>query len=130
MKRSEMSKADLDFVRRENGSLWQFFRAFFLSKLYAVIGFFAYWSLKDGVIFLSLAMMHRVAGSNPARLISYVTVAVGGVGWFVTYLILMLTLERTEGARQIFKKLGIWCAAAGLAWLLGEGLIWLALRIA
>lgn len=130
MKRSEMSKEDLDFWRRENGSLLQFFRAFFLSTLYAVIGFFAYWSLKDGVIFLSLAMMHRVAGSSPARLISYVTVALGGVGWFVTYLILMFSLERTEDARRIFKKLGIWCAAAGLAWLLGEGLILLALRIA
>ena len=130
MKRSEMSKEDLDFVRRENGSLWRFFRAFLLSTLYAVIGFCAFWSLKDGVVFLLLAMTHRVAGSNPARLISYAAVSAGGLGWFVTYLILWLSLERTEGIRQILKKLGIWCAAAGLAWLLGEGLIWLALRVA
>jgi hypothetical protein len=129
VKEDGLSEEERRLARRENASLARFFRAFLLSSLYGAIGFFALWSLKEGVPLLALALLPRAAQSSPSRLVTYATVAVSGVSWFVSYLALLFALERTEGARQIVKKLAIWCAAAALFWLAGEAMIRLAVKI-
>lgn len=129
MKHRELSEDEQRFKRLENGSLASFFRAFFLSSLYGALAFFALWALKDGVPLLLLALLPRVPASNPSQLITYATVAVFGIAWFVSYIALWLILERTQGAKSIFKKLGVWCGAAALAWLVGEAMIFIALLI-
>ena len=128
MKRDELSEEEKRLARRDNASLGRFFRAFLLSSLYGAIGFFAVWSLKDGVPLLALALLPDAAQSNPSRVITYATVAAAGVGWFVSYLALWLSLDRTEGAGRIFQKLAVWCAAAALMWLAGEAMVWIAVR--
>lgn len=129
VKRDELSEEERRLARRENASLGRFFRAFLLSSLYGVIGFFAVWSLKDGVPLLALALLPRAAQSSPSRIVTYATVTVAGIGWFVTYLMLWLSLDRTEGAGRIIKKLAVWCAAAALVWLAGEAMVWIAVRL-
>jgi len=129
MKRNDLSEEERNLARRESASLGRFFRSFLLSSVFGVIGFFAVWSLKDGVPLLALALLPSVAQSNPSRIITYATVLVAGVGWFVSYFVLWFSLDRTEGAGRIVKKLAVWCAAGGLIWFAGEAMVWIAVRL-
>ena len=124
-----MNEEQARLARRENRALGRFAAAFLASCAYGAAAFFAVWKARDVIPALLYLAFPGAEGGDMARLYTAAVIIACGLIWFVTFFLLWHSLGK-DGAPipRKARTLALYCAGAGLAWLICALLEHFALR--